>query len=92
MTMEFEKKHRKLIRENYTFLAELGIPSEILDNLKNWLFFLQEGFDFETGWNYLSYLSSPKIIELYWFLKNNEIEFSLAYEIEFKFDIRKRLN
>ncbi len=40
--MVYEKEHKKLLKENYITLTTLGIPSEILDDLKNWFFFLQE--------------------------------------------------
>ncbi len=89
--MEFEVEQKKLLKKNYTALKELGIPTEILDNLKNWIFFLQEGWNREIHWNYKEYLTNYQIIHLYWFIKNNNIESELAKNIEVSFKLKDKV-
>jgi len=88
--MEYEKKHKKLLKAHYITLTALGIPSEILDNLKNWIFFLQEGWNGTMHWHYKEELSQPQIIKLYWFIKNNDIESELAKDIETTLNLKDK--
>lgn len=50
--MNNDKENRRIIKQNYQTLIDLGIPSYILDNQRKWLFFLQEGWDGENNWYY----------------------------------------
>lgn len=88
--MNLEKKHKKIIKDNYGILISFDIPSGILDNLKKWYFFLQEGWDVESGWKYADGMSVIQQIKLYRFIKLHIIESSLSNEIALKYNLKNK--
>ncbi len=80
----------KVVKENYETLIQIGLPTFILNHEKKWVFFLQEGWDVETGWNYSSEMTEIQQIQLYRFIKANTIESCLSNEIELKYNLKNK--
>lgn len=45
------KKEKQILKKYYPDFLEIGIPTFILDDAQHWIFFLQEGINFEHNWD-----------------------------------------
>ena len=88
--MKLDKQNIQIVKNNYSELIELGIPSTILDNRNHWLFFLQEGWNSEIEWHYQKDMKEIQLIKLYWFMKKKKMESQIYIEIEAKFNLRNK--
>lgn len=88
--MSYDSQNRVFIKKHYQALAELNIPTFILDDLKKWIFFLQEGWEPENNWSYSDNMSDHQQIQLYWLLDTNNIESCLSNNIKMKFELKDK--
>lgn len=88
--MDYKKKHKKVIKDNYETLIKFGVPFFILKDLKKWLFFIQEGWDGEANWHYSKEMSDIQQIKFYRFINLHNLESCLSKEIESKYNLNNK--
>lgn len=84
---KYEQENKEFVKKNYDFLVKLNIPTFILEDVRKWIFFLQEGWEAEYQWDYAKEMSN---IQLYRLVKNNKIESCLLEEIEARYHLKNK--